>query len=246
MAATAASAEADAHERLRRAILDGELEPGRAYSQGEVSELLGIGRTPLREAVRRVQAEQLLTAEPNRRLQVAALDPGDLAELYAMRMMLEPLGVRLTVPRLGEGDIAAIARTLEAHVEACERASLEEARDLHREFHLALFSRCGERLFGEISDLWDHAQRYRRLYLRERADEIGLLHLARRDHEAILAAAEAGDARGCAILSARHLSHVALTLFAHIDAPEEPTEVRVALELAGLVLDGERSSGQDR
>jgi DNA-binding GntR family transcriptional regulator len=238
MAPTATTREADAHERLRRAILDGELEPGRAYSQGEVSELLGIGRTPLREAVRRAQAEQLLTAEPNRRLQVAALDPGDLAELYAMRVMLEPLGVRLTVPRFDDEDLAAIARTLDAHVEACEALRLEEARVLHREFHFALFSRCGERLFAEISDLWDHAQRYRRLYLRDRADEIGLLHLARRDHEAILAAAMSGDASGCARLSARHMSHVALTLFAHIDAPEEPTEVRVALELAGAVLDG--------
>jgi DNA-binding GntR family transcriptional regulator len=238
MAAGAAAAEADAHERLRRAILDGELEPGRAYSQGEVSELLGIGRTPLREAVRRVQAEQLLSAEPNRRLQVADLDPSDLAELYGMRVMLEPLGVRLTVPRLGDDDLASIRRTLRAHVEACEKLQLEKARQLHREFHFALFSRCGERLFGELGDLWDHAQRYRRLYLRERADEIGLLHLARRDHEAILAAAEAGDATDCAKLSARHMSHVALTLFAHLDVPEEPTEVRVALELAGFVLEG--------
>jgi DNA-binding GntR family transcriptional regulator len=237
--ATAARAEADAHERLRRAILEGELEPGRAYSQGEVAELLGIGRTPLREAVRRAQAEGLLSAEPNRRLQVADLDPGDLAELYAMRVMLEPLGVRLTVPRLGEEDLAAIRHTLDAHVEACEKLRLEEARRLHREFHFALFARCGARLHGEIADLWDHAQRYRRLYLRERADEIGLLHLARRDHEAILAAAEAGDATGCAKLSARHMSHVALTLFAHLDLPEEPREVRVALELAGFVLDGE-------
>lgn len=240
MAATEATAEADAHELLRRAILDGQLEPGRAYSQGEVAELLGIGRTPLREAVRRVQAEQLLSAEPNRKLLVADLDPGDLAELYAMRVMLEPLGVRLTVPRLDDDDLAAIRRTLDAHVDACEALRLEEARRLHREFHFALFSRCGERLLGEIGDLWDHAQRYRRLYLRERADEIGLLHLARRDHEAILAAAEVGDATRCAKLAARHMSHVALTLFAHLDVPEEPTEVRVALDLAGFVLDGER------
>ncbi|MBN9624006.1 MAG: GntR family transcriptional regulator [Actinobacteria bacterium] len=238
MSAGRASAEADAHERLRRAILEGELQPGRAYSQGEVSELLEIGRTPLREAVRRAQAEQLLRAEPNRKLQVADLDPADLAELYAMRVMLEPLGVRLTVPQLEAADLAAIRRTLDAHVEACEAQRLEEARRLHREFHFALFDRCGERLRGEIGDLWDHAQRYRRLYLRERADEIGLLHLARRDHEAVLAAAEAGDATGCAKLSARHMSHVALTLFAHIDAPAEPTEVRVALELAGFVLEG--------
>jgi DNA-binding GntR family transcriptional regulator len=233
-----ATAEADAHERLRRAILDGELEPGRAYSQGEVSELLGIGRTPLREAVRRVQAEQLLSAEPNRKLQVASLDPADLAELYGMRIMLEPLGVRLTVPRLAADELAAIRGTLDAHVEACEHLDLERARVLHREFHLALFSHCGARLLTEIRDLWDHAQRYRRLYLRERADEIGLLHLARRDHEAILAAAETGDATASAELTARHLSHVALTLFAHIDAPQEPTEVRVALELAGFVLEG--------
>lgn len=227
----------DAYERLRQAILEGELEPGRGYSQAEVSELLGLGRTPLREAVRRVQAEKLLRAERNRKLEVAALAPADLAELYAMRIMLEPLGVRLTVPQLGTEELIAVRRTLDAHVEACERLELERARKLHREFHFALFARCGERLFTELRDLWDHAQRYRRLYLRERADEIGLLHLARRDHEEILAAAEAGDGQRCAALSARHMAHVALTLFAHIDAPREPVAVRVALDLAGSALE---------
>lgn len=51
--------------------------------------------------------------------------------------------------------------------------------------------------------------------------------------------AASGDATTCAKLSARHMSHVALTLFAHLDAADDPTEVRVALELAGFVLEGE-------
>lgn len=229
--------EQSAYERLRAAIFRGELAPGEVYSQAQLEELLDLGRTPLREAVRRVQSEDLLEAQENRRLRVAGLDPADLGELYAMRIMLESLGVRLTVAGLDAEGLDRIRASFEAHVRACEERDLETARQHHREFHFGLFGGCGPRLLGELRDLWDHAQRYRRLYLGGRADEIGLLHLARRDHEAILAAAEDADATLCAELSARHMAHVALTLFAHLDLREEPAEVRAALELAGFVLE---------
>ena len=222
---------ADGYERLRHAILQGDLVPGETYSQTELSRILKLSRTPLREAIRRVQSEKLLEAERHRRLRVAPLDPNDLEQLYAMRVLLESLGVRLTVPKLTQEEIATIGTTLEEHKQAATERDLERARELHRQFHFGLFAHCGARIGDELHELWDHAARYRRLYLRGRADEVGLLQMARSDHDAIFAAAAAGDADLAAECSAKHMSHIALTLFAHLEGNPEPGDVRVAMRM---------------
>jgi DNA-binding GntR family transcriptional regulator len=222
------------YERLRNAILHGELEPGEIYSQAQLSQILDLSRTPLREAIRRVQSEKLLEVERHRRLRVAPLDPADLEQLYAMRVLLESLGVRLTVPKLSADEITRIRATLDAHEQACAERDLERARALHRDFHFGLFAHCGDRLVDELQELWDHAQRYRRLYLQGRADEIGLLQMASRDHEVIFEAAAAGEAEKAAEASAKHMSHIALTLFAHLEGNPEPRDIRAAMQMTNF------------
>lgn len=225
----------DAYGTVRAAILNGDLPPGQVYSQAKLSELLGIGRTPLREAVRRLQSEGLLDINPRRRLRIAPLSPVDLGELYSIRIMLETLAVRLTVPQLTDEDLASARDALDRHVDACSARELAAARGPHREFHQILYSRCGDRLLAQVTSLWDQAQRYRQMYVRGASDEIALLQLAESDHEAILAAAVARDEVECADLVVRHLTRTALTTFARLDDDESADQVRVAQQ---LVLSG--------
>ena len=88
----------DVYERIRTAILDGDLAPGAVMSQVALAEELGISRTPLREALRMLQGERLVEAEPNRRVRVAPMSPADLEELYVVRITLEAEALRLSVP----------------------------------------------------------------------------------------------------------------------------------------------------
>src|ERR1700722_10486 len=88
----------DVYERVRTAILDGDLAPGAVMSQVALAEELGISRTPLREALRMLQSERLVEAEPNRRVRVAPMSPADLEELYVVRITLEAEALRLSVP----------------------------------------------------------------------------------------------------------------------------------------------------
>ncbi len=91
----------DVYERVRNAILDGELAAGTVMSQVALAEELGISRTPLREALRLLQGEGLIEAEPNRRVRVAPMTASDMEELCVMRVTLEAEALRLSVPLLG-------------------------------------------------------------------------------------------------------------------------------------------------
>src|SRR5437660_10318408 len=89
-----------AYLQLRRAIVRCDIPSGVQLSQRELSRLTGVGRTPLREALRMLQREGLVEAEPNHRVRVADFSIPDLDQLYVMRIGLEAMAIRFTVPLL--------------------------------------------------------------------------------------------------------------------------------------------------
>src|SRR3954463_15444131 len=114
------------YQRVREAILEGEIPPGATMSQVALAEELGISRTPLREALRMLQSEGLVDAERNRRVRVAPVSPQDLEELCVMRVTLEAEAIRLAVPRMAAEDLGR----LEAWI--AEMAHYAEAKDYRR------------------------------------------------------------------------------------------------------------------
>src|ERR1700735_2814313 len=88
------------YDRIRTAILHGELAPGSVMSQVVLADELGVSRTPLREALRILQSEGLVEAEPTRRVRVAPLTAKDLEQLCVMRIALESTALRISIPRL--------------------------------------------------------------------------------------------------------------------------------------------------
>jgi DNA-binding GntR family transcriptional regulator len=226
---------AHAYREVRAAILDGGLAPGSVFSQVQLAARLGISRTPLREALRLLQNEGLVRAEPRRRFRVASLDLGDLEQLYAMRLCLEPLAVRATVPLLSDAELGDMRSALEEAAHALARGEAAGLRAPHRRFHLGLVAHAGRRLTDTVSELWDHAERYRLLYHHTAADEMAVYTLAGSEHRAILAAAEEREQERAAALLAAHLARTALTIFASRDPGQEPRLIRDALLHAGAI-----------
>src|SRR5437660_11124673 len=104
---------AHVYEHLRRRILDGTIPPGTVLSQVQLAQQLGVSRTPLREALRLLQEERLVVAEHNHRVRVAGFNLEELESLYASRIMLETLALALTIPRLSQGELDALALALD-------------------------------------------------------------------------------------------------------------------------------------
>lgn len=216
------------HEYLRRLILDGAIPNGASISQVELAERLGVSRTPLREAMRMLQSEGIVQAEHNRRARVTALDVGDIDTVYGSRVLLEATGVLVTVPAL---DRAKLAELNEAVLEMRRHAPDPHAEmwaRAHRRFHRALIPEAGREFARTLAGYFDRAERFRRMFQTEEIQ--GGVRLLE-EHEAILRACKAKNARKAASLVARHSARAALTLMAQIAPEREPTLVRTALQL---------------
>jgi DNA-binding GntR family transcriptional regulator len=219
----------NAYSRLRQQILTGALAPGTIVSQVRLASDLQTSRTPLREALRRLQTEGLIESDFNRRVRVAPLSVADLEALYAMRLGSEPLAVRLTVPGLSQADLDALAGDLAAVHAGADGAQPADIALAHRSFHIRLVSGVGDRFRRHVEDLWDQAERYRVIYQEYDRNRSALVALAMRDHEEILAAAQARDGVLCARRVAEHLAHAALTIVAKVDSTHDTRTIRESL-----------------
>jgi len=225
------------HERLRNAILRGELDPTVPLSQVQLAARLGVSRTPLREALRMLQREGLIDSTPNRQVRVAEMSVADLEQQYAARMLIEALAVRLTVPLYTAADLASLKDALASMIEL-KGHDLDLWEAAHQRFHRLLRSYAGDRICRLAADLSDHTERYRRVYMAEpRAWSAAIT-----EHTAIVDACVSRSAAVASTQLARHLARTALTVIAVFDPEHEPTPVREALRLVTAGVDAREST----
>lgn len=221
-----------AYLRIRDAILNGHIPIGQPLSQVRLAKELGVSRTPLREALRRLQSEELIEGEPNRRVQVTALKVCELDQLYATRITLEALAARLTVPRLDDMACDRMKQNLCAMGQQQEwntNSDYNRYEKFHRAFHMEMVSGAGERLVGTIARLHDHADRYRRSFFIQ-----GYItpRNALKEHAALLDVCMRRDPNRIAAGLARHYAITALELVARLDPAYDPVATRTAVQQA--------------
>jgi len=217
-----------AYEKIRRAILHGEISPNSRISQVKIAEHFGLSRTPLREALRMIQREGLITAERGRQVVIASTSVGDLDELYALRINLDTTTARITVPLLGNEDLQELKNCLATMDSNVGLGSFEHYDKAHQLFHLIIIRAAGKRHVTHSTSLNEHAERYRRLYLSQPAS----WEQGRKEHIEIFEACKARDGDLVAQVLAEHFARIALTLVAQIDSTFEPWLVRSAVRNA--------------
>jgi DNA-binding GntR family transcriptional regulator len=176
---------------LRTAITSGELAPGRHLVETELSEMLQISRGTLREALRQLEQEGLLSAGPRGRLSVRNLDAKEIRDIFSVRAALESLAAR-TLCELPDRDYAL--RSLRTAIDAMEAAThgtLEERVETDLEFHRTL---C--RLTGNETLLhsWESLEGSIRMSIMFAGVERGVKNMSVDRHHEIVAAIETGDA----------------------------------------------------
>ncbi len=157
-------------ERLREAIIMGELTPGAPLRLEELARSLGMSISPIREAVRQLEALGLAEHVPHHGATVMALDVEELRELFSIRLALEGMALRRAAELFGAADEEVARRELTAYDEARRRGDTRAAVRAHTAFHFALYeaARSGW-LLRLIRPAWDSCERYRPVLLAEGA-----------------------------------------------------------------------------
>jgi DNA-binding GntR family transcriptional regulator len=194
-------------ERLRRALLAGDIKPGEPIRVAQLEKSFGVSHIPIREAVRRLEAEGLIVAEPQRAAVAAGVDLEDLGGLYDIRRIIECEVIRRSVARMSEEQVERVRKTLLALEAVAQDHDSPEFWDLHMDFHWALLEPGATAWVRRVLDqVWLASQRYVRLFVSATFDD------AMRDHRELLAACEAGDDERAEEILRRHLDRTELAV----------------------------------
>ena len=147
---------------MREAIVKGELKPGERLMEVQLAEEMGVSRTPVREAIRKLELEGLVVMVPRKGAYVAGLTLKDAANVFEIRGSLEGLAAALAAERITEEEINDLDRVLEDIAKAGEKGDVDTIIKKDMEFHQKLFSATrNERLAQIISNLKEQIDRFR-------------------------------------------------------------------------------------
>jgi DNA-binding GntR family transcriptional regulator len=191
------TAEAIAAADLRAAIVRGDLRPGEKIRQEATAARLGVSLIPLREALKTLAGEGAVTYRPQRGYFVTELADEGIAQIYALRGLVEGEAERLAIGELSERETAEMRACIVTQVRASEDRDAVAMIEANRRFHYVLFDRCGNPwLLRFVTQLWDALDPYRVLSYRRmwmHADDYVIPREIVAEHEGILAAIERGD-----------------------------------------------------
>ncbi len=178
------------YEMLRRKILQAKIKPGEKIVVSDLSKKIGVSEIPIREAVKKLESEGLLSVIPHVGIRVTKIDPDEIVEFYLIRIELESLAARLATPHITQSDIKYLE-------EKNEEMKLALQSILNKQFHMKIYSAASRpHLYKLIAELWDKINWIGSVFFLK--TQIALDSL--KEHGEIIEAIKKKDAKSVAIL----------------------------------------------
>jgi len=156
---------------MKDAIITGKLKPGERLMEVQLAEKLGVSRTPVREAIRKLELEGLVVMIPRKGAYVADLDAKDLLNVLEVRSSLEGLAASLAAERITDEEIGRLKKIVEEfqkEIEEIEDGDNEKLVKLGKEFHDLIFTASrNDKLIQIMNNLQEHVHRFRVRYINE-------------------------------------------------------------------------------
>lgn len=197
-------------KHLREAIVAGGIAEGEPIRQDDVARLFNVSKIPVREALKRLEAEGLVMFQRNKGALVTRISEPELAQMFEVRVLLEVQAIRLSVPNMTPATFADAERICEAFL---GEEDVGRWAELNWQLHACLYEPAQRPfLVSLIRSIHDKLERYLRLQMslsegKDRADH---------EHRDIIAACRAGDAELAARLIETHINGVCQTLYEHL------------------------------
>ena len=198
---------------MKEEILSGKYPPGVRIRQEDIAEQFGASRSPVREALRILEAEGLINLVAHTGAWISHLSLVECEEMYQLRERIEPLLLRLSIAHISESAIKEL-QSLSEKMEATK--DVETFLKLDREFHLLSYSGAETVLVGDmVNRLWNTTQHYRRAYSQMMA--ASSFKPAHYEHHLLLTAIKKGDAEDAERILFGHIRRTRLELAQHPD-----------------------------
>jgi DNA-binding GntR family transcriptional regulator len=183
-----------AYEAIRIRILDNVFPPGHQALESELAQALGISRTPVREALIRLQKEGLVAVVPRHGMRVLPVSPADMAEIYTVLAALESAAVESVAARgPAETELKPLVQATRDMDRALKADDLDAWAEADERFHRTLIELAGNRMLQQtVENFWDRAHRARMVTLRMRPKPVS----STKEHTQLVERLRAGDARG--------------------------------------------------
>lgn len=219
---------------VRESILAGELAPGSRIRQEDVAERFGASRVPVREALRILESDGLVTLVPNSGAWVTRFSLSECNEVYQMRERIEPLLLRYSRPRLSPqalDRLDELAREMQSVTKSATQSAMDAALFLRldREFHLLSYSAADTVVLGEVVQrLWNMTQHYRLIFTR--LADPAAMEASHDEHRMLVRALRSGDDDQAELIARSHIRRTRLQLASHAEVfdPEPTTSAEPA------------------
>lgn len=191
-------------EAIREAIINGSLQPRERLMETQLADELGVSRTPVREALRKLELEGFIVMLPRKGAYVSDLSLKDIADVFEIRAALEGLAGALAAERITEEELEAMERMLAEKNEAISLNDIDKLVKVDTKFHEALYTASrNERLGNIISNLREQIQRFRLTSL----SAPGRKEESLKEHREILEAIQGRDIQLARQLAREHIEN---------------------------------------
>lgn len=190
------------YEELKRQILVGEIAPGTRMMEIELADDMGVSRTPIREAIRKLEKEGLVTIEPRRGAYASNISVKDMLDILEVRQDLEGMAAAMAAKKVTEEEKQAFTQANDAYKEAVMSGNTEEIIKYDELFHQLIVNYSGNKTLTQLlSQVQELALRFRYIYY----DDFSRYKKMPMEHEEIEEAILSGDAQKARIVAEEHV-----------------------------------------
>lgn len=199
---------------LRDAIVSGDLKPGERLMEVTLAEKMGVSRTPVREAVRKLEVEGLVTMTPRKGTHVAELSVKDIMDVLEVRAALDKLATELAASRIRPDNLRHLESIHKQYIAHLQKENLQGAIKKDVEFHEVIYHASGNnKLMNVAANLREQVYRFRVLYMRDFSNAEDVLT----EHEQILKSLSERDSALAGQLAKDHIVHQQETIIQRVE-----------------------------
>ena len=190
--------------KLRQAILQGEMQPGERLMEIQLANMLGVSRTPVREAIRKLELEGLVKMIPRRGAEVASITEKDMRDVLEVRTTLEDLAVALACERISKSQVIQLKEANKLFDKAVESGDVFGIVDADVRFHDIIYKSTNNlRLMQMLNNLREQLYRYRLEYIKNESSHKTLI----KEHNKLIEYIENGDKEKAGELIREHITN---------------------------------------